>query len=508
MEFIRRTKTEQKKINESILMGNFGLGMQVYGSDLAYTNNYWLEGNVFFPVRFIYGGYNLATNLTITNNYTYQSSFDVSYDNPWNDVKVTNNYFGSSFQIARSKGVVFSGNTSYNPTGTSIGRRMDYPLAPGNVISDYTFSNNTYYSTRPKFDVSFYSAPNQYAFDRITDSDNFSYYHQTWQDLGYDQNSTFTRAVAPDRVFVRRNAYDSSRAHVIIYNWSNTPNVDIVDNTGLLQNGDPYELRNALDLYGDVITGTYNGKITVNMTTRKSAVLPVGWNKQLTPNTFPTFGAFVLINLRTGTPLVGNVGANKPPTVNAGPDRKIPFEPTIMQGSISDDTTQNPAAFWIKQSGPGNVTFTDYKNPQTGVSFSAEGKYVLRLVGTDGQLGSDDFVILTVGNVPDAPGTPDNPGAPSNQNINFQFNPVIDPSHPRMDIQFTMISAGAVTFKIYDRRTGTLVRDLFNGSLASGAHTISWDGTNSQGARLASGTYLLKISVDGTTQTRTLAVIR
>jgi hypothetical protein len=179
-----------------------------------------------------------------------------------------------------------------------------------------------------------------------------------------------------------------------------------------------------------------------------------------------------------------------------------------MQGSISDDTTQNPAAFWIKQSGPGNVTFTDYKNPQTGVSFSAEGKYVLRLVGTDGQLGSDDFVILTVGNVPDAPGTPDNPGAPSNQNINFQFNPVIDPSHPRMDIQFTMISAGAVTFKIYDRRTGTLVRDLFNGSLASGAHTISWDGTNSQGARLASGTYLLKISVDGTTQTRTLAVIR
>jgi hypothetical protein len=61
-----------------------------------------------------------------------------------------------------------------------------------------------------------------------------------------------------------------------------------------LQSGDRYELHNAQNFYGDVITGTYDGgSINVPMTGH-SVAQPVGLTFK-PASSFPEFGAFILI---------------------------------------------------------------------------------------------------------------------------------------------------------------------------------------------------------------------
>jgi hypothetical protein len=68
-----------------------------------------------------------------------------------------------------------------------------------------------------------------------------------------------------------------------------------------LANGDTFELHNAQDYYGPLVaSGTYNGPISINMTTLKVAT-PVAYGSM--PNSTPLaqmtsgpqFGAFILI---------------------------------------------------------------------------------------------------------------------------------------------------------------------------------------------------------------------
>lgn len=95
--------------------------------------------------------------------------------------------------------------------------------------------------------------------------------------------------------------FNPKRSHIIIYNWeqTNTVNVDV---RSILCAGDSYELRNTQDYFGDVVSGTYTGgllRISMNGRTRAK---PIGYDQvsswyhdPLQPNTFPTFGVFVLI---------------------------------------------------------------------------------------------------------------------------------------------------------------------------------------------------------------------
>jgi hypothetical protein len=71
-----------------------------------------------------------------------------------------------------------------------------------------------------------------------------------------------------------------------------------------------------------------------------------------------------------------------------------------------------------------------------------------------------------------------------------------NPLHPVAIIPFTIASDGAVDLGIYDA-AGRLVRRLFAGSLASGNHTMSWDGRDETGQRLPSGQYFCTLEVDG-----------
>ena len=71
-----------------------------------------------------------------------------------------------------------------------------------------------------------------------------------------------------------------------------------------------------------------------------------------------------------------------------------------------------------------------------------------------------------------------------------------NPFNPETTIQFSLPWEVQVTVKIYNAQ-GQFVRDLVNEQLGPGRFTLTWDGTDAQGATVASGVYTYKIEVPG-----------
>ncbi len=91
---------------------------------------------------------------------------------------------------------------------------------------------------------------------------------------------------------------------------------------------------------------------------------------------------------------------NQPPIVNAGPDLIVTLPAgTTLVGSVTDDglpAGSSLTAAWVQVSGPGTAIFADATQAVTGVTFTAPGTYVLRLIGSDGDLSARDEATVTV----------------------------------------------------------------------------------------------------------------
>ncbi len=92
---------------------------------------------------------------------------------------------------------------------------------------------------------------------------------------------------------------------------------------------------------------------------------------------------------------------NQAPVVNAGVDQAItlPVDTVSLDGTVTDDSLPDPpgslSVTWSKVSGPGTAIFGNITNPDTTVSFSVAGTYMLRLSADDGeQSTSDDITVI------------------------------------------------------------------------------------------------------------------
>ena len=88
---------------------------------------------------------------------------------------------------------------------------------------------------------------------------------------------------------------------------------------------------------------------------------------------------------------------NQTPFTDAGPDRTATWpDPLVVTGRVIDDGFPSPPGTvqisWTQISGPGTVSFGDTTSPETSLSFSKPGQYVLRLSATDGEKTSTDDV--------------------------------------------------------------------------------------------------------------------
>jgi hypothetical protein len=188
-------------------------------------------------------------------------------------------------------------------------------VSPTEALATYNFDNNQYYfSASPPGWPTFWAAQWRTA----TPADGGYYTWAQWQAAGQDTNSTLTmvpkvnnKMQVPDKVVLRRNAYDPARAHLIIYNWANADRVAVTAQQlgGFMNAGDRYRLSNVQDYFADRELGTYDGSVIEIAMTGRSVAKPIGydsvtaWYNGPPPirSTFPEFGVFVLERLAPAT---------------------------------------------------------------------------------------------------------------------------------------------------------------------------------------------------------------
>lgn len=82
-----------------------------------------------------------------------------------------------------------------------------------------------------------------------------------------------------------------------------------------------------------------------------------------------------------------------------------------------------------------------------------------------------------------------------------------NPFNPLTTLRFDLPSEGPARLMIYDV-AGRLIRTLLDGDMSSGRHEAVWDGRDTQGRGLASGTYLARLEFDGKTETVRMGLVR
>ncbi len=82
-----------------------------------------------------------------------------------------------------------------------------------------------------------------------------------------------------------------------------------------------------------------------------------------------------------------------------------------------------------------------------------------------------------------------------------------NPFNPRTTVSFTLPAAGPAQVAIYDAR-GMEVARLVDESLAAGAHTVDWDGEDTCGTSMPSGTYFCRLTTPWGFETRKMSLLR
>jgi hypothetical protein len=95
-------------------------------------------------------------------------------------------------------------------------------------------------------------------------------------------------------------------------------------------------------------------------------------------------------------------------------------------------------------------------------------------------------------------------GAP----LAFKLGPNFpNPFNPSTTIQFQLPNAGRATVSIYSA-SGRLIRTLADGFYPIGNYHVAWDGTDSRGARQASGIYFVRAVAQGNSSARRICLLR
>jgi hypothetical protein len=91
------------------------------------------------------------------------------------------------------------------------------------------------------------------------------------------------------------------------------------------------------------------------------------------------------------------------------------------------------------------------------------------------------------------------------QTVLYQNFP--NPFNPQTVIQFDLAKPGSVRLAIFTL-SGRLVRTLVSEPMAARRHAVTWNGTNEQGRRVASGLYAYRLDTPGTVASRKLVLLK
>jgi hypothetical protein len=300
-----------KLFRDNIVFNNMDFGFHCYAESTPQLG-FTLDGNVSFSNGAINSAHEASGNYLIGG--TTQPASDIVFGNNLSyhaagSVNASSLRMGYSLSLTNANCSVFS---NYLAGGTFQIRRWTNATVTANTV---ILRDQAVYYWSPSvahiWNTNSYNGTSVTPF--VTDGTN-SFSFTNWKAAtGHDANSTLSASTPFDTVFVRPNAYESGRANVIVYNWSNADNVS-VDLSSVCQNGRAYTVRNAADYYGAVVkTFTYAGSAISLPMTNLTVAVPVGASAAAA--TGPTFNAFVVQPVQ-GTTVM------QAPTVRAGKVRK------------------------------------------------------------------------------------------------------------------------------------------------------------------------------------------
>ncbi len=277
-----QNNTGTKLLQDNIIFNQFGYGIHIYGSELAFLNNFTVDGNVSFNsgvgsgMNYTFGGSSPLINFVATNNMAYYNpnlignSMRVGYNFGTTNQGgvVTNNYIvGTAFVSQWTSNLTFTGNTVINPSGTALLIDQDVPTGS-------TVDHNTYFSSA--------------ASALLVLGDGFSL-SQLQSKFGWDTHSTLTTSLPQNHVVVEPNTYEKGRANIVVYNWNGSGSVT-VDLSGVLNAGDHFEVVNAQNFFGaPVVSGTYTGSVSIPLSPVSAPSSITGRSMPSTSSQFQTY---------------------------------------------------------------------------------------------------------------------------------------------------------------------------------------------------------------------------
>jgi hypothetical protein len=82
-----------------------------------------------------------------------------------------------------------------------------------------------------------------------------------------------------------------------------------------------------------------------------------------------------------------------------------------------------------------------------------------------------------------------------------------NPFNPTTTIRFSVAAAGPTRLDIYSTN-GQIIRTLVNGTVTAGTNSVQWDGKDTMGRPVASGTYLYRLTNGQNTSVRRMVLVR
>jgi len=170
------------------------------------------------------------------------------------------------------------------------------------------------------------------------------------------------------------------------------------------------------------------------------------------------------------------------------------YGPSLVHGGKSDVLSETAAGWAYDGSGVYDFDFTVMPG-ETGKHCLAVWKTVSSLVQT-----SDYTLNITAENV----SAVDTPELPAATRLTATYP---NPFNPRTTIDFSLAEKAQARVTIHDlmgRRVATLV----DANLAAGRHSVSWQGQDESGRRVASGTYFVQFRAGDVRETKKLMLVK
>lgn len=290
-----QNKDTPKHLGDNIIFNQFAVGIHVYGSAKAFVRNYLLDHNVVFnngalsrdgrTDNLFVGSGGSVGGVRVEGNYTYHtpsagmgvSRIGWQHGGVNQDVAVIGNYFIGGYIALEMHGWT-SARVLCNATYAQNSINVNLHTAPPEAGQAVQWDGNRHFGNGE-----FYRDGRKSGFP-------------DWQAGGVDTGGSF-KAGRPAGVwtFVRPNAYEKGRGHIVVYNWDLKSSVR-VDVSKVLVPGAAYRILDAQNIFGPpVLSGTYEGEDLCIPMTDLTVALPLGVVPNPPRHTAPEFGVFVIV---------------------------------------------------------------------------------------------------------------------------------------------------------------------------------------------------------------------